>query len=139
MFNYDIEIDSLFEVKLTGINNKNFIASIINNNHSISVIKLNDKKYFNPSFETVISEKYRIYDYTPLFNNYYYLKKDYFANTEHELNKIDIKTYEDNIRELYNSRFMYGLNKSIYAYTGDNLHLFSNRHQLRKQKKYKSI
>jgi len=138
MFNYDIEIDSMFEVKLIGINNKNFIASIINNNnHSISVIKLNDKKYFNPSFETGISEKYRIYDYTPLFNNYYYLKKDYFANTEHELNKIDIKTYEDNIKELYNSRFMYGLNKSIYAYTGDNLHLFSNRHQLRKQKKYK--
>ena len=71
--------------------------------------------YFNPSFETGINEKYRIYDYTPLFNNNYYLKKDYFTNTNHELNKIEIKTYKNNVKELYNSLFMYGLNKSIYA------------------------
>ena len=145
MFNYDIEINAMLEVKLLGINNKNFISSIINNNsHSISVIKLNDKKYFNPAYENGITEKYRMYEYTPLFNQNYYLKKDSFSNTEHELNKINIKDIEKiedikGVRELYNSRFMYSLNKSIYAYTGDNLHLFSNRHPLRKLKKYKVV
>jgi hypothetical protein len=141
MFNYDFEINTDFEVKLLGINNKKFVSSIINNsNHSISIIKINDKKYFNPSYETGIKETYRMYEYVPLFNENYHLEKDHFANINHEMIKINSKDIDDyDNRELYNSRFMYNLNKSIYAYTGDNLHIFSNRHKLRKQKIYKII
>lgn len=139
MFHFDEEIDSTFEVELTGINNKHFVSSIINNaNHSISIIKSNKKKYFNPSYGSGINETFRLYDYVPLFNQNYYIKKDSFANVNHEMHKVDANEY-GNVGELFNSRFMFGLNKSIYAYTGDNLHFFSNRHQLRKNKIYKTI
>jgi hypothetical protein len=137
MFHFDFEIDSKYEVNLIGMNNKHFVSSIINNDaHSISILKLNNKIYFSPSVSSgIIKESYRVYKYVPLFNQYYYFKNDAFSNIYHELINIDVKDFKDS-KQLYNSRFMFGLNKSVYAYTADNLHLFSNRHKSRKLKRY---
>ena len=136
MFHYDFEVDPKFEVKLSGINNKHFVSSIINNKeHSISIVKLKNKTYFSPSLSSgIISETYRVYNYVPLFNKHYDFQNDAFSNLYHKLMEVDVNQHD--VRDLYSSRFMFGLNKSIYAYTADNLHFFSNRHQLRKQKRY---
>lgn len=137
VFNFDIEFNDLIEVKLLELTNNNYKTSIIcNNSHVISILKCNNKILFNPAFSSeTINKNYRIYDYVPLKNNFYDLDKDSFTNIYHSLKKIEI-TDDIDIKTLYNSQFYNGNSSSIYAFTGDNLHFFSNRHNLLKNKPY---
>jgi hypothetical protein len=137
VFNFDIEFDDLIEVKLLELTNNDYKTSIISNNsHVLSILKCNNKILFNPAFNTgTINNNYRIYDYIPLKNNFYELDKDSFTGIYHSLKKIEISSDID-IKTLYNSQFFNGKSSSIYAFTGDNLHFFSNRHNLLKKKAY---
>lgn len=140
MFQFDFEIDSAIEVKLSGITNKNFVSSIINNReHSIAIVKCNKKNILMHHFKTKGDQSIRIYDYVPLFNQYFHLKLDLFSNIDHNMHRVDLKDYDGDVAYLYNSKFYNGLSKSIYAYTGDNLHFFSNRHSIRKRKTYATV
>ena len=137
VFNFDIEFDDLIEVKLLELTNNDYKTSIISNNsHVLSILKCNNKILFNPAFKTkTINKNYRIYDYIPLKNKFYDLDKDSFTGIYHSLKNIEI-TDDIDTKFLYNSQFFNGNTSSIYAFTGDNLHFFSNRHNLLKNKAY---